>query len=331
MILPAAPVRFSSRDTEYPYRPDSELYYLTGLTEPGAVAVLRGHADEDRLVLFVSPPDEELELWHGKPLGPEEARDRVGADAVWSLDELEERLPQLLAGSDRLHFRLDADPRCDALVRQALGTARRRGARTGGGPRAVVDPGGILDELRVRKDPEEAERLRRAAGITVTAHREALGHVRPGAGEWEIEGRLEGCFRRLGADGPAYGSIVASGANGCILHYMDNSGVLRDGDLLLVDAGAAVGLYAADVTRTVPVGGRFEGEQRAVYDVVERARGSAVAAVRPGATVADVHSAAVQALVEGLIELEVLGGDPEELREAEAHKPFFPHQTSHWL
>lgn len=330
-MLPAAQVAYSSRDTEYFYRADSELFYVTGLTEPGAVAVLRGHADEERFVLFVRPRDDEAELWHGPRAAPEEVGERVGAHVTHPLDELEDRLPKLLVGADQVHFRLDSDPRCDALVRRTLAAARRRGARMGEGPRSVVDPGGILDELRLRKEPEEILRMRAAADITARAHGTALGRARPGMGEWEIEAILEGTFRALGADGPAYGTIVGSGPNACVLHYVGNSRVMKADELVLVDAGAAVGLYAADVTRTFPLSGRFTAEQRIAYEIVEDARVAASSVVRPGARMSDVHDTAVRVLLEGLLDADVLEGDIEEALESEAHKVYFPHQTSHWL
>lgn len=331
MVLPAAPVVRASQDTEYPYRPDSELFYATGVVEPEAVAVLRGHADEDRFVLFVRPRDPDAELWSGPRMGPERARERFGADATWPATDLEERLPGLLGGADHVHYRLGASSRVEALVRQALARARSRGSRKGTGPRGVLDPGGVLDPLRLVKEEAELERLRQAVSITVRAHREAMRAAGPGVGEWEIQASLEASFRRSGAEGPAYGTIVASGRNACVLHYVENRKRMDAGDLVLLDAGASLGLYAADITRTFPASGRFGPEQRAVYDVVEEARRRAVEVVRPGAAIADVHGAALQALAEGLMELGVLEGPAEAVLEDEAHKPFFPHQTSHWL
>lgn len=331
LVLPAAETAYRSRDTEYRYRPDSELFYVTGLTGPGAVAVLRGHAGEDRFVLFVRARDEEAELWHGPRADPEELGERAGADVTYPLEELEERLPGLLVGAEPVYFRLDADARCDALVRRALASSRLRGAREGRGPRGVVDPGAILDELRLRKEPGEVERIREAARITARAYRHALGRVRPGMGEWELEAALEATFRTLGADGPAYESIVGSGPNACVLHYVENRRVMDSDDLVLVDAAAAVALYAADVTRTFPVAGSFTPEQRAVYEMVEEARAAAVAAVRPGTRISDVHRAAIEVVLGGLVEAGVLEGELDELVESEAHKPYFPHRTSHWL
>ena len=330
MILPGGPVRYRSRDTEYRYRPDSELFYLTGVTEPETVAVLRGGAERS-FVLFVRERSAEGEMWSGERLGPERAQGLTAADRVHPTADLEKELPELLHGPARVYYRMGTEPRTDRLVLDALARARARGARKGTGPRAILDPGEVLDDLRLIKDEEEILRLREAARVTVEGFRAALAATHPGVGEWELEAVLDGAFRRAGADGAGYDTIVGGGHNACVLHYVENRCVLGAGDLALVDAGAAVGLYHADITRTFPVSGRFSGEQRAVYEVVEAARSAAVAATRPGATIAQVHDAAVAATVAGLIALGVLKGGADELAQGEAHKPFFPHQTSHWL
>ena len=331
MVLPGAAVQFSSRDTEHRFRPDAELFYVSGVDEPDAVAVLRGHAQEERYVLFVRPKDPKAELWNGPRLGPEEAKRRHGPDAVYPLGELEERLPKLLEGARRVYYRLDQGARVEALVRAALRHARARGPRTGAGPRGVLDPGEVLDDLRLVKDPDEVERLRRAAAVTAAGVGAAMRAVRPGLGEWELEATLESAFRKAGADGPGYLSIVASGPNACVLHYVENSRTIGERDLVLIDAGAAVDLYCGDITRTFPASGTFTGEQRAVYELVERARASAVRAVRPGTTVLDVHSEAARALTEGLVSLGVLEGDVSDLIEQKKHEAYYPHRTSHWL
>ena len=331
MVLPAASPLLRTGDSELPYRPDSELFYLTGFTEPGALLVLRGFADEDRSVLFVQPRSPKEERWTGPRLGPQGAKERVGVDRARSVDELAGGLPELLDGADRIHFRLGAHPAVEPLVVQALRKARARGARKGTGPRGVVDPGEILDDLRLLKSPEEIQALREAARVTALGVRRGLEAAGPGTGEWEIQAVVEATFRREGAQGPAFATIVGSGPNACVLHYVANSRKTREGDLVLVDAGAEVRMYAGDMSRTFPVSGRFSPEQRALYEVVEAARARGVAAVAPGSPVARVHDAAVRALVEGLVELGVLEGDPEELQEGKAYRPFFPHQTSHWL
>jgi len=331
MVLPAAPLLLLTGDSELPYRPDSELFYLTGFGEPGALLVLRGFADEERSILFVRPRSPDEELWSGPRLGPERVVEEVGVDAARSMTDLASELPRLLAGADRVHFRLGAHPSVEPLVVEAVRQARARGSRKGTGPRGVVDPGEILDELRLRKSPEEVEALREAARITGLGVRRAMKAAAPGMGEWELEAVVESTFRRERARGPAFGTIVGSGSNACVLHYVANTRRMEGGDLVLLDAGAEVRMYAGDMSRTFPVSGRFGPEQKDVYQVVEAARARAVETVRAGATVEEVHSSAVMALMDGLLALEILEGDPEELIGIGAHKPFFPHRTSHWL
>jgi Xaa-Pro aminopeptidase len=329
LVLPAASIQPRSRG-EHPYHPDRELFYLTGATEPGTVAVLTG-GEEGRFVLFVRERDEEAELWAGARLGPEGAAERFRPDECHSLAALEVELPRLLRAADRVFFRLGRFQAIERHVLDALAFARAKGARTGTGPRAVVDPGEILDPLRVVKDAHEIGLMRRAAEITVEGHRAGLAALAPGGGEWAVEAAIDHVFRASGGGGPAYETIVGAGPNACVLHYVDNSACIGAHDLVLVDAGADYGLYQADVSRTWPAGGRFRGAQRDVYEIVEAARRAAVAAVVPGARIADVHEAATRVLVEGLVSLGALAGPVEELASKEAHKPFYPHQTSHWL
>ena len=330
MVLPAAPTQYRSRDTEAPYRPDSELYYLTGATEPGTVAVLVGGGDP-RFHLFVRERDPDAELWSGPRLGPDGAAELFGADETFPVSELDFRLSQLLKSAHHIHFRLGHGNALESSIRSALVQARARGPRTGTGPRGLTDPGEILDELRLRKDDHEVARLRAAAALSIEGHRAGVGELRPGAGEWSVEAAVNAAFRRGGASGPGYETIVGSGPNACVLHYVANSRTLAPGDLVLLDAGAELNLYQGDITRTYPVDGTFSAEQRAVYDIVDRARAAGVAAVAPGATVADVHAAAVRVIVEGLASLGVVEGNEDDLVEGDAHRPWFPHQTSHWL
>lgn len=330
LVLAAAPVQVSSRDNERPYQPDRELYYLTGASEPETVAVLVG-GQEQRLVLFVRERDPDAELWAGSRLGPEEAGERFGATESYGVSELGDRLPALLGSGDRIHFRLGRGGSVQDQVIAALVHARARGARSGSGPRGITDPGEIFDDLRLIKDDVEIDRLRRAAEISVEGHLAGAGAVGPGTGEWVVEAAVEGAFRAAGAKGPGFETIVGAGVNACVLHYVDNSATIGEGDLVLVDAGAEYGLYHGDITRTYPASGRFSGRQKEVYDLVEAGRGAGVSAVMPGATMAEVHAAVVRVLVDGLIGLGVLEGAVDDLIEAGAHKSFFPHQTSHWL
>lgn len=331
LVLPGAPVRYRSRDTEYPHRPDSELYYLTGVTEPGAVAVLRAADGEAELVLFVESRNAEAELWAGPRVGPEAALERYGAVAAYPRGELAARLPALLDGASTVYFRLGAHPEVEAHVTGALRAARLKGPRKGVGPFGVVDPGRVLDDLRLRKDAHELARLRQAVAITQQGFRALAGRIAPDVGEWELQGVLEGAFRSGGGEGPAFESIVAAGPNACVLHYVHAAGRLRAGELVLVDAGTSYGLMAADMTRTFPVDGAFSGPARALYELVDAARQAGVDAVAPGAAVAHVHEAAVRVLTEGLVELGLVEGPVDAALERKAHKPFYPHQTSHWL
>lgn len=331
MVLPAAPILHRTGDSELRYRADSELFYLTGFTEPEAVLVLRGFADEDRSVLFVRPRDDKAERWTGSRVGPERVPSLYGVDSARMFAQLGDCLPALLAGADRVFFRIGRDGAAERGVVQALEAARTKGQREGTGPRTVVDPGEILDELRLRKDAKEIAAMRAAASVTAAAVREGIDRVGPGIGEWEVEAEVEAGFRRRGASGPAFPTIVGSGPNACTLHYVLNSRRMEAGDLVLIDAGAERRMYSGDISRTVPVSGRFSSEQADVYRVVEEARTRAVAAVAPGVPFEKVHRAALGALVEGLIELGVLAGDSQSLIEKKAQEPYFPHRTSHWL
>lgn len=330
MVLPAAPIQYSSRDTERAYCPDRELYYLTGLTEPESVAVLVGGHDP-KLIVFVRDKDAEAELWAGPRMGPEVAGERHGADECFGLSDLETRLEEFLAKADRIHFRSRSGGLVERVVSGALVRARSRGPRTGSGPRGVVDPGEVIDELRSIKDEHELALIRRACEITVQGHRTGASAVAPGVGEWVIEAAVDSAFRASGARGTGFGTIVGSGPNGCVLHYVENAAVVGADALVLVDAGAEFGMYHGDITRTYPASGAFTSKQRDVYAVVEAALHAGVEAVRPGRTIASVHDSVTRVLVQGLVDLDVLEGGVEDLISADAHKVFFPHQTSHWL
>ena len=313
------------------HRPDRDLFYLTGVTEPGAVAVLRADGEDGDFVLFVRVRNAEEERWSGERLGPDRAGEMFGADTAYGSDVLSKRLPKLLAGAKGMYFRIGSESPLQNLVLGALQTARLQGARKGVGPYGIIDPGQLLDPQRLMKHPEELERMRSAASITVEAFAEMLGAVGQGVGEWELEGILDGAFRRKGGGGPSYPTIVGSGANACVLHYVDNNCRMGDGDLVLVDAGAEADLYVSDVTRTFPVSGSFTAAQRAIYDVVLEAHDRAIEAIQPGVTVESIHHTARNVCIDGLLELGVLDGDKEKVIDTEAYKAFFPHQTSHWL
>jgi Xaa-Pro aminopeptidase len=330
-LLFAAPERVRSNDTSYRYRQDSYFHYLTGFGEPGAAALFLPDHPEHKFVMFVRPRDPERETWDGRRAGPEGAVSTYGADAAYPLAELSERLPGYLENVDRLHHALGRYPECDSLVLGAIETVKgkvRQGVRA---PATMLDPTAILNEMRLKKTPDELEIMRRAAAISRDAHIAAMRALRPGAKEYEIEAVIEYVFRSRGAAAPAYGTIVGSGVNATILHYVENASVCRDGELLLVDAGAEVEGYSADITRTFPVNGRFTKDQKAVYDVVLAAQLAAIDRVRVGETFDRVHDAALRKLVEGLVGLGILGGTAEAAIADESYKPYFMHRTSHWL
>ena len=288
MLLPSAPTLYRSRDTQHRYRPDNELYYSTGITEPGALALIRGNKDP-HFVLFVADPNKSNELWTGPMIGVDIAKDRFGADECYMMSELPALLPGLIERADCIHYRSRVNDGLEFYVQQALEDARSKGARYGSGPRGVVDPGGILDELRVKKEDCEIECLRMAAQVTVAGHRAGAAIIFPGVGEWTIEATVEQAFRSSAKSTVAFPTIVGSGNNGCILHYTANDKILGQDDLVLIDAGAEVGFYNGDVTRTYPVSGRFTAAQRDVYEVVLASLESAIHRVRPGEPITALH------------------------------------------
>jgi len=329
-IFRAAPTAVRSHDVEYPYRQDNDLLYLTGFPEPETTCVLAPDTPHP-FTLFVRPRDREREVWTGVRAGIEGATSLYGADAAYPVEELAERLPKLIEHTAVLYFGPGRDTAFNQRVLDLYGWARDNRARTGAGPRGILDPGAILHEMRLFKGPEEIDTMQRAAAISGEAHRRAMRETRAGAFEYEIEALIDYEFRRRGATGPAYPSIVASGANATILHYVDNARQMQEGDLLLLDAGAEVDGYCADVTRTYPVGRRFSDRQRALYEVVLRAQEAAIAAVRPGASFDDPHQCAVTHLVDGLLTLGLLKGSHDEALEQGTYRRFFMHRTSHWL
>jgi Xaa-Pro aminopeptidase len=330
-ILPAARTKYRSRDTEIRFRQDSDFFYLTGFDEPDAVAVLTPHDPERRFTMFVRPRDAEREVWDGVRAGVDGARSVFGADAAHTVQELEDLLRELLEPADAIHYALGSDPVLDSIITELVVTFRRTRQRAGRGPVSIVDPGEVLGEMRVVKEAAELDRLRLAARINVEGHLAAMRAARPGAGEWEMEAAMESTWRDLGAGGPAYPSIVASGPNATTLHYTTNDRRVLDGELVLIDAGCESGLYCSDITRTFPVSGRFSTPQRAVYELVLAAEEAAIATVRPGAPFSAIHTAALEVLVPGMLALGLLKGDADELIAGGDHKRFFMHQTSHWL
>jgi Xaa-Pro aminopeptidase len=330
-VLCSAPELIKSRDTEIRFRQDSDFFYLTGFTEPG-VAVLTPHDGEHRFTLFVRPRDPERETWNGPRAGVEGALERFGADAAYPLEALEETLKPLLEPAAAIWYALGSDDAMDRRITGWIREWRLRRARTGKGPSDVMDPAGVLDPMRVVKEPGEVELIRRACRLSADAHRAAMRAARPGVGEWELASVVNAAFTAAGPEcAPAYPTIVGSGVNATVLHYTLNRRRAEAGDLVLIDAGAEWAMYCGDITRTFPVGGRFTPPQRAVYEAVLRAEEAAIALVRPGVTVAEVHDATRAVLARELVALGLLSGDPGELAQGDALKRFYMHQTSHWL
>ncbi len=330
-IIPTAPVRARNRDVEYPYRPDSDFYYLTHFPEPQAVAVLVPGRAHGEYILFCRERNPEKEIWEGRRVGLEGARENYGADDAFPIDDIDEILPGLLENREKVFYSMgryaDFDARLMGWVNEVRGKARHGVSAPG----EFVDLDHILHEMRLHKRPEEVRLMKRAAKVSAQAHRRAMQVCRPGLTEYEIEAELTYEFKKGGSRFPAYPPIVGGGANACILHYTDNSSELRDGDLVLIDAGAEIDGYAADITRTFPVNGKFNGEQKAVYEIVLAAQQAAIDQVRPGKHWNEPHEAAVRVLIRGLTDLGLLKGSIDGLMENGQYKRFYMHRTGHWL
>ena len=329
-IIPTAPERARNRDSHYPYRYDSYFYYLSGFVEPEAVMMLiAGQAP--RAILFCRAKDAEREIWDGVRFGPEQARAAFGFDEAYPIGELDTLAPKLLADQPQVYCHLGADSHWDGRMLEWLNAVRAQ-ARSGvTAPGALLDVRALLDEMRLVKDAHEQATMRRAAQISAEAHKRAMRAVRPGRAEYEIEAELLHEFRRRGAQAPAYTPIVAGGANACVLHYVSNDAPLKDGDLLLVDAGCELDGYASDITRTFPVNGKFSAPQRDVYQIVLSAQAAAIAAVKPGAHWIAPHDAAVRVLAQGFIDCGLCQGSVDQVIESGAYKKFYMHRTGHWL
>lgn len=329
-ILQGARLVTRSADTEFPFRQDSDFHYLTGFDHPHAVAILRGDGGP-AYTLFVEPRDKTAETWNGYRPGVDGAVTDYGADEAHPIEALHGKLPSLIERATRIFHVLGRDAGLDARLVEILEQMRIR-SRLGLVPaEETVDPRGIIHEMRVIKEPAELEIMRRAAAISAEAHRDAARLAEEGRFEYELEAALLHQFRRQGAAGPAYGSIVGGGNNATVLHYIQNNEKLARGELVLIDAGCELEGYASDVTRTYPVGGAFEGAKRAVYEAVLESNLAGVAESKPGATLPAIHQAATRRLVEGMLELGLLSGSVDALIESEAYRRYYMHNTSHWL
>jgi len=329
-IIPTATEQLRNRDVEYPFRADSDFYYLTGFHEPDAVAVLIPGRPHGEYLLFCRERDPEMETWNGLRAGTRGAVDTFDADDAFPVGDIDEILPGLMESCDRVYYTMGSRPQFDQRVMEWINRLRE-GARTGmRTPDKFVSLEHLLHDMRLYKSRSEIRVMRTAAKIACRAHRRAMQHCRPGQFEYEIDAELSHEFRTAGMV-PAYSSIVGGGANGCILHYTENNAPLNDGDLLLIDAGAEYDCYASDVTRTFPVNGRFSAPQKALYEVVLAAQTAAIKKVRAGNHWNAPHAAAVRVLTRGLIKLGILKGKPADLIRKEAYRRFYMHRTGHWL
>lgn len=333
-IIPTAPEVTRNNDTHYDYRHDSDFYYLTGFAEPEAVLVLVASQEnnvEPQSILFCRDKDLEREIWDGFRHGPDAAKERFGFDAAYTIDQLDEKLTELMGNQPVLFYPLGKDAALDQRLlklRAAVQAKVRSGIRA---PDEVRDVRTLLHEARLIKDDHELAIMHRAAAITTQAHRRAMRFARPDRYEYEVEAELLHEFCRHGARHPAYTSIVAGGANACVLHYVDNDCQLQDGELLLIDAGCELAGYASDVTRTFPVNGRYSSAQKDVYELVLAAQAAAIAATQPGAAWNAPHDAAVRVLAQGFVDLKLCHGSLDEVLETESYKRFYMHRTGHWM
>lgn len=331
-LIFAAPEATRSNDSEYPYRQSSDFWYFTGFNEPEAVLVLIKSDDtHNHSVLFNRVRDLTAEIWFGRRLGQEAAPEKLGVDRALAFSEINEQLAQLLNGLDEVYHAQGEYAYADEIVFTALDTLRKGSRQNLKAPASVTDWRPVVHEMRLFKSPEELEVMRRAGEISALAHTRAMERCRPGMFEYQLEGEILHEFTRHGARFPSYNTIVGGGENGCILHYTENESELRDGDLVLIDAGCEYKGYAGDITRTFPVNGKFTPAQRAIYDIVLDSLETALTLFRPGTTIQEVTGEVVRIMVTGLVNLEILKGDVEQLIAENAHRAFFMHGLSHWL
>jgi len=330
-VVRSLPERLRNGDAYYPFRQQSDVFYLTGFVEPETTLVLRPGAETERFVMFVRPRDPEMETWDGRRAGLEGAKAEFGADEAYPAVDLASRLSDLVANCDELHYGLGIDEDADRLIAQTIAKLRKTEKRGKRPPCAVIDPRAALHELRLRKGPEELRALRKAAEITAAAHLAAMRSGKPGVFEHELEALINYTFRKSGGAGPGYTSIVGAGENATILHYVENRCAIASGDLVLVDAGCEYDHYTADVTRTWPATGTFSPAQRKVYELVLAVQISAIEMVKPGVTIDDIHAHCVRELTAGMIALGLLTGSVDDRVADQSYRRYYMHGTSHWL
>ena len=329
-LIPGAHEVVRNRDIHYEFRQNSDFFFLTGFDEPDAMALINPAGAKERFVLFVRPRDREMEIWNGRRAGPEGVMATYGADAAYPIEQFEQKLREYAIDRTAIYYQL-GNPAYDPKITRLLTELRAVKTRGHTVPLRLEDPSPILHELRLRRSPAELVYQRRACAIARAAHTEAMRYARPGMYEYEVQAAIEFVFRRHGSPRNAYPSIVASGANACILHYIENKRRMADGDLLLIDAGCEYGYYAADITRTFPVNGRFTAAQRAVYEIVLKAQLAAIDAAKPGNRYEAIHHAARRVLTEGLVALGLLPRSVDASLAMHHDREFYMHGTGHWL
>ncbi|MHA6560870.1 Xaa-Pro aminopeptidase [Pseudomonas alliivorans] len=330
-ILPAAAVAIRNRDVEHVYRQDSDFQYLSGFPEPEAVVVLIPGREYGEYVLFCRERNAERELWEGLRAGQEGAIRDFGADDAFPISDIDDILPGLIEGRDRVYSAMGSNPEFDRHLMEWINVIRSKAHLGAQPPNEFVALDHLLHDMRLYKSAAEIKVMRSAAQISARAHVRAMQACRAGLHEFSLEAELDYEFRKGGAKMPAYGSIVASGRNACILHYQQNDATLKDGDLVLIDAGCEIDCYASDITRTFPVSGTFSPEQKAIYELVLESQYAAFEAIGPGKHWNQAHEATVQVITAGLVELGLLQGDVSQLIEDEAYKAFYMHRAGHWL
>lgn len=333
-IIPTAPEVMRNADADYPYRHDSYFYYLTGFTEPEATLVLVSGA-KPQAILFCREKNPEREIWDGYRYGPAAAQEHFGFDAAYSIDQIDLELPKLMTNMPTLFYALGSDAKLDARIQNWLSGVRAQIRAGISAPFAAMDVRVLLNEMRLIKDADEIALMQRAATISAHAHARAMRTAKPGLREYHLEAELLHEFRHHGSQFPAYGSIVATGANACVLHYRAGDTVLRDGDLVLIDAGCELDSYASDITRTFPVNGKFSGPQKTLYEIVLEAQQAAINAIKPGHRFIDGHDAAVKVLSQGMLDTGLLDknkvGTLDDVLAKGDYRDFYMHRTGHWL
>ena len=332
-VIPTATVKVRNDDSDYRFRPTSDFWYLTGFGEPSSCLVLLPAQDSSsaRSILFLRERDKEREIWDGRRLGVERAPAALGVDEARDIERLWDDLADLLSNQPRIMWKFGDGEDQDRRMTQLFAKLRDRARGSVRPATHLVDSGPYISEMRLCKSEAEIEKMRRAAQLTAESHTALMAKTKPGMNECEAEAFLDHAYRSQGSTGAAYGHICAGGENACILHYIENDQPLKDGELMLVDSGAEWDFYAADITRTFPVGGRFSAEQRALYEVVLAAEEASIAAVKPGVPFDEIHQHSLDIIVDGLLEHGLLKGTREEVLDSGSYRAFFMHKTSHWL